>query len=84
VLHHDTPSGDRGFVHGADAIARRATMFALAHATLVPIRFGDDAGVVVEVDGRAVSLLVFATEATAILAVETVTRADGLAELGLT
>jgi RNA polymerase sigma factor (sigma-70 family) len=84
VLHHDTPGGDRSSVHGAAPIARRAMMFALPHATLVPVRFGVDAGVVVEVDGHAVSLMVFATTIAAILTVETVTNADSLAELGLT
>ena len=84
VLHHDTPSGDRSTVHGADAIARRAMLFALPHATFVPIRFGHDAGVVVEADGHAVSLMVFAADQAAIVAIETVTRTDSLAELGLT
>jgi len=59
-------------------------LFTRPHATLVPIQLGHEAGVVIEVDGHAVSLMVFATNPAVIVTIETVTNTNSLAELGLT
>ena len=56
---HAEGAGAVELVRGADAVAKRALMFARPDAQLLPARIGDAAGVVVTVDGRPVSMMAF-------------------------
>lgn len=57
-LRADGP-GVVDLVRGADAVAKRAMMFARPDAQLHPARVGAAAGVIITVDGRPISLMAF-------------------------
>ena len=87
VLHPDVALvADRGLareqvVVGAAAVAGRAAMFANPAATLAPVIVDGEAGVVVEVTGRVVSLMVFTVRDNAVVAIEATTDRDRLARI---
>ena len=58
---------------GAAAVAGRAALFANPAATLAPVTVNGEAGVVVEVAGRTVSLMVFTVRNNALFAIEATT-----------
>lgn len=89
VLHPDvTLVADRGLpreliVVGADSVAGRAALFANPAATLAPVTVNGEAGVVIEVAGRTVSLMVFTVRNDAVFAIEATTDPGRLTRLVL-
>jgi RNA polymerase sigma-70 factor (ECF subfamily) len=69
------------FVRGAAEVAGRALIFRRAGARLHPARIGDDAGVVITVDGRPVSMMAFSVTGGSVHAIRAVTDPDRLARL---
>jgi RNA polymerase sigma-70 factor (ECF subfamily) len=87
VLHPEVGLGAVGglareqVVVGAAAVAGRATMFANPVATLVPVMVDGEAGVVVEVAGRVIALMVFTVRGNVVVAIEATTDRDRLARI---
>ncbi len=70
-------------VRGAENVASRALTFALPRAQLRPVRVNGEAGVVVTVNARVVSILGFTVRNGRILAIEALADPDRLRDLDL-
>jgi RNA polymerase sigma-70 factor (ECF subfamily) len=70
-------------VRGAENVASRAVTFALPRAQLRPVRVNGEAGVVVTVNERVVSILGFTVRNGRILAIEALADPDRLRDLDL-
>ncbi|MET0580051.1 MAG: sigma-70 family RNA polymerase sigma factor [Ilumatobacteraceae bacterium] len=81
VLIADPGSSRQVVVHGAAAVADRATMFANPRATLVPVLVDDDVAVMVQVAGRTVALMVFIVADGSVTAIDATTDRDRLATI---
>lgn len=66
-------AGTVDLVRGAEAVAKRALMFARPDAQLHPARIGDAGGVVVTVDGRPASMMAFIVVSGRVRAIHAVT-----------
>jgi RNA polymerase sigma factor (sigma-70 family) len=71
-------------VRGAGAVAGRAAMFARPDAVVHPALVNGAAGVVVTVDGEAISVMGFTVRSGVIVAIDGIADADRLARLDLT
>ena len=84
VLTADGGTAREVVVRGAAAVARRAAMFADPAAVLVPVRIDGRPGVVVEIAGRQVASMVFATTVDAVVAIDASTaRAPDRTPMGV-
>jgi ketosteroid isomerase-like protein len=70
-------------VHGAEAVAGRALMFANPKATLRPVLVNGAAGVLVTLNGRRVSVVGFTVQHDRIAAIDALADPDRLAALDL-
>jgi RNA polymerase sigma-70 factor (ECF subfamily) len=77
------PAAASAVVHGADAVAGRAVMFADPTRALVPAVVNGTAGVVVTADERAVSVMAFTVVAGRIAAIDALGDPDRLARLNI-
>jgi RNA polymerase sigma factor (sigma-70 family) len=79
-LRAEGPSGVN-LVRGAEAVAGRAMAFRRADARLHPARIGDDAGVVITVGGRPISMMAFTVADGSVRAIRAVSDPARLARL---
>lgn len=70
-------------IRGAAAVAARALLFARPDATVHPARVNSVAGVVIAVNGRAISVMGFTVQGTQIVAIDVLTDVDRLERLDL-
>jgi RNA polymerase sigma factor (sigma-70 family) len=75
--------GASAVVRGAENVASRAVTFALPRAQLQPVRVNGEAGVVVTVNERVVSILGFTVRNGRIVAIEALADPDRLRDLDL-
>jgi RNA polymerase sigma factor (sigma-70 family) len=86
VLRTDAGASRPGLstvTRGAEAVARRAMMFARPSATARPVLVNGAAGVVATQDGRPVSVLAFTVAAGRIVEIDSVVDPERLSQLGL-
>jgi RNA polymerase sigma factor (sigma-70 family) len=86
VLRADAGASRPGLstvTRGAEAVARRALMFARPSATIRPVLVNGAAGVVATQDGRPISVLAFTVAAGRIVEIDSVVDPDRLSQLGL-
>lgn len=82
-LRIDAGMSATSVVRGAEAIASRALMFATPHAVLRPVLVDGLPGVVVLVDGRAVSVMAFDVDDDRVVAIDAFAGVARVAELTL-
>lgn len=82
-LRIDAGMSANAVVRGAETVAGRALMFASPGAVLHPVLVDGLPGVVVRVDGRAVSVMAFDVDGDRIVAIDAFTGAERIAALAL-